>query len=307
MEGQQSFEIMLVEGRGHADEHGQSAQQHDQVVHGLYVHDLEHHVDQTDHAVDAGLVHHAREHHGDGGRSSHVGVRRDGVEGHDEGFDAEADEQQGKGEDGGGGQPLARQQGGDLGQVQGVDLGVDHDGAHQDHGRADGAHGQILEGRFQGAFGPVAVGGEGHGGEGHDLHHDEDVEQVAGQHQAQHAAGQHQEQSVVFVLRVVAADVFDGVDGGQQHREGDQQSEEQGQGVHLDADADGVARLGNAVAQPVADDAAVDHDGLDQQAHHDEGDDGGQQHQEPAHGLIVMSQQGGKEGAQEIGHYREDR
>ena len=186
-------------------------------------------------------------------------------------------------------------------------LGIDHDGAGQDHGGADGAHRQILEGRFQRAFGPVAEGGQGHGGEGHDLHHDEDVEQVAGEHQAQHAAGQHQEQGVVFVLGVVAADVLEGIDGGQQHREGDQQSEEEGERVHLDADADGVARLGGAAAQPVADDAAVDHDGLDQDAHHDEGDRGRQQHQEMPDRLAVMSQQRGEEGAQEIGHDREDR
>ena len=98
--------------------------------------------------------------------------------------------------------------GGQLGQVQGVGLLVEQDGARQDAGGADAAHHQVLEGGLQGAGDPVAEGGEGHGGEGQDLHHDEHVEEVAGEDQAHDAAGQHQEQGVILGLVVILAHVL---------------------------------------------------------------------------------------------------
>ena len=264
VEGQQTLEVMLGQGHGDAHEHTHRAQEHQPELHGAQLHGLEQEVGQTDQAVNAGLGQHAGDEHRDAGRGRAVGVRRQGMEGHDEGLGGEADEQQGEGQLGGGAQ-VAGDQSAQLGEVQGSGLGIEHDGARQDAGGADAAHHQVLESRLQRAGDGVAEGRQGHRREGQDLHHDEHVEEVAGEDHAQHAAGQHQEQGVILGFVVILAHVREGVEAGDEHGGGDQQPEEQAQGVHLQGDADGVAAGGDAAAHPVGDDAAVQEDGLHQQ------------------------------------------
>ena len=98
VEGQQALEVMLGQGHGDAHEHAHRAQEHQPELHGAQVHGLEQEVGQTDDAVDAALGEHAGDQHRDGRGSRAVGVRRQGMEGHDEGLGAEADEQQREGQ-----------------------------------------------------------------------------------------------------------------------------------------------------------------------------------------------------------------
>ena len=300
VEGQQALEVMLGQRHGNTDEHAERADKHQQKLHGAQVHGLEQEIGQPDDAVDTGLGQHAGDHHGDGSGSRAVGVRRQGVEGHDEGLGAEAHEQQGEGHLGGGVQ-VAGNHLGQLGQVQGMGLGIEHGSAHQDAGGADAAHHQVLEGSFQRALGGVAESGERHGREGQDLHHDEHIEQVAGQDQTHHAAAQHQKQGVILPLVIVMTHILDGVHAGDEDRDRHQQGEEQAEGVHLQGDADGVAAGGDTAAHPVGNDLPVPHDGLDQGQ--DEGQGGGNAQQgQDVPGRAVAAENNDKESAQKQHH-----
>ena len=187
-----------------------------------------------------------------------------------------------------------------------MELGVEHGDAHQQRGGAQGAHHQVLQRTLQGALIGVAEGGEGHGGEGHDLHHDEDIEQVAGEHQTQHRAGEHEEQGVVVHQAVVMVHVGEGVDAGDKDGHGDDEAEEQAQGVHLQADAEGPALHRLPVAQPVGDDLSVQQHRLDQGQHHSQGGGHRHQHHAVAGQGAAPAHQGGDEGAHEEDHNGQD-
>lgn len=149
------------------------------------------------------------------------GHRLPGVGGEDERLGAEADEQQAEGHHQDGGVALFRQHGRDLSQVQGVQLVVEDGNPHQDSSGTQGADGQILERTFDGAFIVVPECGQRHGGEGHDLDHDEDVEQVAREHQTQHGAGEHEEQAEIVGLAVIVCHIGEGIDAGGKHGDRD--------------------------------------------------------------------------------------
>ena len=182
-----------------------------------------------------------------------------------------------------------------------MSLGIEHGGTHQDAGGADAAHHQVLEGGFQCALGGVAEGGKRHGREGQNLHHDEHVEQVAGEDQTHHAATQHQKQGVVLPLVIVMAHVLDGVHAGDEDRDRHQQGEKQAEGIHFQGDADGIAAGGDTAAHPVGDDLAAPHDGLDQSQ--DEGQGGGDAQQgQDVPGRAVAAENNDKESAQKQHH-----
>ena len=300
VEGQQTLEVVLGQCHGHADEHAHAAEEHQHELNGSQAHALEQEVAETDDAVDAGLGQNAGDQHRDGGGSRAVGVRRQGVEGYDKGLGAKADEQQRKGKLCGVIQ-VAGDQRGQLGKVQGMYLGVEHDGAHQDAGGAHGADHQILERRFQRALGRIPESGKRHCREGEDLHHDKHVEDIAGEDKTHNAAGEHEKQRVILTHIVVVAHILDGVYAGDEHSGGDQQAEEQAQGIHLKGDADGIAAGRGSAAHPVGDDLAVDHHRLYQRRQEAEGRCDRQQGENISHGL-VSAQHHDQEGAQEKHH-----
>ena len=294
VEGQQPLKVVLVEGHGDAHEHGDDTHPGDKVLHEGLVHVLVQAVAQTDDAVHAALGQNARDHQRDGGGGHGVGVGRQGVEGEEEGLGAKAHKEEGEGDENhrGGGRG---QQGCNLRQVQGVKLGVEEGDANEHRGGAQRAHHQVLEGALQSTLVVVAEGGEGHGGEGHDLDHDEHVEEVPGQHQAQHGAGQHQKEGVVVDQGVVMAHVEEGVDAGDEHGHHHNEGEEQAQSVHFQAVAEGPAVYRLPVAQPVVDDLALQQHRLDEGENEHQGDEHGEKHHGVAHlGAAPPHQRGDK-------------
>ena len=152
-----------------------------------------------------------------------------------------------------------------------MQLVVEDGDTHQDSSGTQGADGQILECAFDRAFIVVPECGQRHGGEGHDLDHDEDVEQVARENQTQHGAGEHEEQAEVVGLAVIVCHIGEGIDAGGKDGDGDDEAEEQAQCVHFDADTDGPAGHRFPIAQPISDDFAIDQDRLDEQEHEHHG------------------------------------
>ena len=292
---------MLVEGHGHADEHGEAAYEHKAGLHGGQAHAAEEEVAHADDAVDAGLGEHAGDEHGDRARGRAVGVRGYRVEGEHEALAAEAGEEQREGEHHRRVHP-PRQQRRDLSEVQRVALGVHQRGAEQHAGGADGADNEVLEGRLARVGVPAAEGREAHGGEGHDFQHDVDVEEVAREDDAHDAAREHEIEREVAPARVVLLHVPVRVEAGAGHGDGDEQAEEQAQRVHLYGDADCVAVHRLPVAHPVDDYLPVHHDGLYEQR---------QQRQRYEHGgagddvaeLFPLAREGHEERADEERHY----
>ncbi len=301
VEGQQTLEIMLRQRHGNAHEHGHRADDGQQGLHRGGIHGAEDDVKQTDHAVDAGLVHHTGEHHGDGGGSHGVGIGGRGVEGNQIGLHAEAGHQHAQRQRGGGGMGGGKD-GGKLRHVQRVALGIEQGDAEQGEGGAHGADDQIFEAGFQSALLLAAEGGQGHAGEGHDLDHDEHIEDIAGEHKTQHRAGEHQIQGVVVAQMMVPLHVLQRIDAGEQEGGDHQQSEEQVQLVDLIADADGIAVDRLPVAHPVGDHLAVDHDGLDQSDDLRKGDGCGANGQDVPDGLVLGAEDLHKERAQKQAH-----
>ena len=300
MEGQQALEVVLGQGHGHADEHAHAAEEHQHELDSAQIHALEQEVGKADDAIDTGLGQNAGDQHRDGRGSRAVGVRRQGVEGHDKGLGGKANEQQGKGHLGGVVQ-VAGDQGGELGEVQGMYLGVEHDGADQDTGGADATHYQIFERRFQRAGGGISEGSQGHGREGQDLHHDEHVEDISGEDKAHNTAGQHKKQGVILPDIVVMAHILHGVHAGDKYGGGHKQAEEQAQRIHLKGDTDGVAAGGHSAAQPIGDDLAVHHDGLNERDQQSQRDGDRQKRDGISEGL-VSSQHNNQESAKEKNH-----
>ena len=101
--------------------------------------------------------------------------------------------------------------------------------------------------------------------------------------------------------------VAEGVDAGDEHCHGDDQCEEQRQGIHFQADAEGPAFHGLPVAQPVSNDLAVDEDGLDQTQDQDQGCCHGDQRHGIACRLAAAACQRGDERTQKQGDYRQNR
>ena len=306
MERQQALEVMLVEGHGHADEHGDAAHAGHQVLHLGLADVLVEHVHETNHAVHAALGQDAGNHHGDGSRRNRVRVRCQRLEREHERLGAEAHKQEAERRDHHG-VHMARRQLRNLRQVQRMQVGVDEDGAHQDARRAQRADNQILERALERTVGIVAEGGERHGGEGHDFHHDEDVEQVAGEHEAQHGAAQHEEQRVEIDLTVVFTHIREGVRAGHHDRNGHDEAKEQGQRVDLQADAVGPAGLRRPAAQPVGDDAALKEDRLHQQRHEREGNRHGNKDDDVARLGALTTDKAVDECAHEQRHDRQNR
>ena len=258
--GQQALKVMLGKGHRDADEHGDAADEHQHELHTPETHGLEQEIGKTHDAVDAGLREHAGDQHRNGRGGRAVGVRRQGVEGHDKGLGAEADVQKRKRELCGV-VHRAGDQTRQLREVQGVVLGVEQDDAGEDGGGAHAAHDQVLERRLQRAVDLRAEGGQRHRREGEDLDHDEHVEDVAGEDEAQHAAREQAVQHIVLGHAVVVHHVADGVDGGDEDRRGNEQGEEEAERVDFQGNADGVAAGNAAGAHPVGDDLSVEHDG----------------------------------------------
>ena len=292
---------MLVERHRHADEHRDAAYEHQPGLHGRKAHAAEEEIANADDAVDAGLGEHAGDEHGDRARGRAVGVRGYRVEGEHEALAAEAGEEQRKGQDHGR-VHVAREQGRDLRQVQRVALGVHQRGAEQHAGGADGADDEVLEGRLARVGVPAAEGSEAHGGEGHDLEHDVDVEEVAREDDAHDAAREHEVEREVAPARVVLLHVPVRVEAGAGHGDGDEQAEEQAQRVDLYGNADGVAVYRLPVAHPVDDYLAVDHDGLYEQSQQPQGDEHGRARDDVAE-LFTLAREGHEEGADEERHY----
>ena len=232
-------------------------------------------------------------------------VGRQRVERDNEGLGREADVQQREGHDRRR-VHVAGDQVGELGEVQRVGLGIEHDRAGEDRRRAHAADDQILERRLQCAEGLVAERGERDGGKGQDLDHDEHVEEVAREHKAHNAAGEHQEQGVVFGDVVVMIHVLQRVHAGDEHRRCDEQAEEQADLVDLHRDADGIAAGHGAAAHPVADDLVVEHDGLNEQDHAAKRDRRRAERDQAAQELVPAEEHDQKR-AEEQRHHRVDR
>ena len=144
VERKQALEVMLRQRHGDADEHTDAADEHKQKLHCAKSHALEQEVGKTDDAVDTGLCEHAGDEHRDGGRSRAVRIRRQRMEGHDKGLGAEADKEQGKGKLCGIIE-IAGDECGELGEVQGMHLSVEHYRADQYAGRTDAADDKVLK------------------------------------------------------------------------------------------------------------------------------------------------------------------
>ena len=296
---------MLGKGHRDADEHTDRADEDQHELDRAELHRLEQEVGQSQDGVDAALGQNARDQHRDGGRGRAVRVGGQGVERDDEGFRGEADVEQREGDERGG-VDVAGDDAGQLREVQRVGLGVEHDRAGQDAGRAHAADDQVLERRLQRAEGLVAERGERDGGKGQDLDHDEHVEEVAREHKAHNAAGEHQEQGVVFGDVVVMIHVLQRVHAGDEHRRCDEQAEEQADLVDLHRDADGIAAGHGAAAHPVADDLVVEHDGLNEQDHAAKRDRRRAERDQAAQEL-VPAEEHDQERAEEQRHHRVDR
>ena len=313
MVGQQTLEVVLGQRHRDADEHAHAADEHEQELHRAEAHALEQEVGDADDAVDTGLRENAGDQHRDRGGGGAVGVGRQRVEGHDEGLGGEADVEEGEGQLGG---VVHRpgDEGRKLREVEGVVLGVEHDDAGEDRRRAHAADDQVLERRLERAVDLGAEGRQRDRREGQDLHHDEHVEDIAREDQAQHAAREHAVQGVVLGHAVVMDHVADGVEAGDEDRGRDQQAEEEAQRVDLERDADGVAAGDGAVAHPVGDDLAAEHDGLDQADQEEQAQRRGQQRDPGARAGGVFEVLRGlgaagrhHEGAEEQHHDRIDR
>jgi len=185
-----------------------------------------------------------------------------------------------------------------------MELFIEKDDARQGKRRTDRADDQVLEGRFQRAVLIVAERREGNRRKGQDLDHDEHIEEVARQHEAEDCSGKHQEQDVIFFKRVVPAHVLQGIEAGQENRERHDQTEEQGQRIDFIADADGPSADRLPVAHPVADNLSVDHDRLDQADHKDQRNCRSRHGDNTACDFIPASEKYDQEGSKEQRHDR---
>ena len=87
---------MLGKCHGHTQEHGNTADKHQQEPEGSEPHGLEEEISETNNAVDTALRQHTGNQHGDGSRCCSVSVCRQRMERNDEGFRAESDEEKSK-------------------------------------------------------------------------------------------------------------------------------------------------------------------------------------------------------------------
>ena len=301
MEREQTLEVVLVEGHRHADEHRDHAKTGDKVAHRGFTDILEQIIGQADDTVDAALGQNAGNHQRDGSGRHGVGIRRQGLEREQERLGGKADKEERKGRHHGGVHVRGSQLG-DLRHVQRVQVGVDENRADQQARRTDGADNEVLECTLECAVIVIAERGQRHGGEGHNLHHDIDVEQIAGQHKAQHRAGQHEEQRVEVDLAVIPCHISKAVNARDHHGNRDNQAEEQAQRIHLKADAVGPARIGRPAAHPVADGASLKEYGTNQGKHHAQCKSHCDKHNGVAHFAAAPAQQAVQKCPHEQGH-----
>ena len=216
VEGKQTLEVMLRQRHGDADEHTDAADKHKQKLHCAKSHALEQEVGKTDDAVNTGLCEHAGDEHRDGGRSRAVRIRRQRMEGHDKGLGAEADKEQGKGKLCGIIE-ISGDECGELGEVQGMHLSVEHYRADQYAGRADAADDKVLKRCLKRTVRGISKRGERDGGKGEYLDHDEHIEDITREDKTHNAACEHEKQGIILRDVVVMAHVLEGVDAGDEH------------------------------------------------------------------------------------------
>ena len=137
----------------------------------------------------------------------------------------------------------ARQQHGQLREVQRMCLGIEHHYRREDERRADGADDKVLERRLKSALALAAVRRQADRAYGEYLHHDIHIEDIARQQHAENAAGCHKQQRVILHLMRVMGYIVQAVKAGGKGRDTDEQPEEQAQRVHFDADTDGPAAM----------------------------------------------------------------
>ena len=259
VEREQTLEVMLRKRHGHAHQHTHTAEEDEQELHRPLVHDLKQEIAQADDRVKAGLCKHARneQRHRRGSRA--MGVRRERMERHDESLCREARKQQREGYLHSAGAQHARQQHGQLREVQRMRLGIEHHYRREDERRADGADDKVLERRLKSALALAAVRRQADRAYGEYLHHDIHIEDIARQHHAENAAGCHKQQRVILHLMRVMGYIVQAVKAGGKGRDTDEQPEEQAQRVDLYRDAYRVAAGDAAVAEPVGDYLSVYH------------------------------------------------
>ena len=259
VEREQTLEVMLRKRHGHAHQHTHTAEEDEQELHRPLVHDLEQEIAQAYDRVKTGLCKHARneQRHRRGSRA--MGVRRERMERHDESLCREARKQQREGYLHSAGAEHARQECGELREVQRVRLGIEHHYRRENECRADGADDKVLERRLKRALALAAVSRQANRADGEYLHHDVHVEDISRQHHAEDAAGGHEQQRVILHLMRVMRHIIKAVDAGGKGRDTDKQPEEQAQRVDLYRDAYRVAAGDAAAAEPVGDYLPVYH------------------------------------------------
>ena len=213
--------------------------------------------------------------HADWRRGDRVGIGQPEVEGHNRSLDQESGDDEDEGDHDQPVWPGAGDGGADLGHVQRPGAPIDDGDAGQ---RQVGAH-AVGDGEVQGTlqrpafFGPV--GGEGVGRHPHQLEPDEEIEDVAGEAEADHARQEGQHEDVVVGGHPL--EVTPGKDHGCGHEDGGQAGQPGAQrpGGEVDADGDpvGWAEAGKPVDRVPVGRARHDHrqDGRDRGS----GDDGG--------------------------------
>ena len=250
---------MLRKRHGHAHEHTDAAEEDEQELHRPLVHDLEQEVAQADYRVKAGLRKHSRYEQRYGCGSRAVGVRRKRMERHDESLGREACEQQREGYLHSAGAQHARQQHGQLREVQRMRLGIEHHYRREYECRADGADNKVLERCLKRTLALAAVRRQADRTDSEYLHHDVHIEDIARQHHAEDAAGGHEQQRIILHLMRIVGYIVYAVSAGGEGRDTDEQPEEQAQRVDLYRDAYRVAAGDASVAEPVGDYLSVYH------------------------------------------------
>ena len=97
------------------------------------------------------------------------------------------------------------------------------------------------------------------------------------------------------------AHILHGVHAGDKYSGGHKQAEEQAQRIHLKGDADGVAAGRRSAAQPIGNNLAVHHDGLDERDQ--QGQRGGdRQKRDGISEGLVSPQHNNQEGTEEKNH-----
>ena len=180
---------------------------------------------------------------GDGGGAAGVDVGHPHLEGGDGGLEAEADDQEGAGEDQGLELAVAGagNEAGDLAEVGAAAEAEQHRHAVEQHGGGDRAQEQVLEPRL-GAQAVLVEADEDVLGQAGQLQGDEDADQVAGAGQEHQAGGAEEDQGeVLAAARGDALHRLPGSGDGGERRAGDEELEEEGELVEDEDAVEGFA------------------------------------------------------------------